>query len=195
MKNKPPKPRRCPVCRELYTPVRINLKLSPCCFNPGCVLDYAQGVRAKAEKKANAKQKREFYKKDIKTRREAAIKYFNRYILLRDRDKSCVSCGNTNTLIKYDAGHYVPAGRCTALRFDERNVHKQCSQYCNVHRSGNMAPYAKAIVAMYGQEVLDFLDGPQPKIKVTAEFYQAIEDEYKDKIRQLEKELGDNYGI
>lgn len=135
---------------------------------------------------AFAKKKKAFYEKDIKTRREAAVKYFNRYILLRDKDKGCVSCGNTNPAIKYDAGHYVPAGSCTALRFDERNVHKQCSQYCNVHRSGNRVPYAKAIAAMYGQEVLDFLDGEQPTVKITAEFYQEIEDKYKKKIKEIQ---------
>lgn len=183
--SKPLKPRRCAVCKETYTPRRIGLKVTKVCLSAGCVLDYAQGIKAKEADKAFAKKKKAFYEKDIKTRREAAIKYFNRYILLRDKDKACVSCGNANPAIKYDAGHYVPAGSCSALRFDERNVHKQCSQYCNVHRSGNRAPYAKAIAAMYGQEVLDFLDGPQPKIKITAAFYQAVEDEYKKKIKDI----------
>lgn len=185
--NKEPKQKLCLVCREPFTPKRIGLKVTKVCLNAACVLNYAQGVRAKDADKAFAKKKKAFYEKDIKTRREAAVKYFNRYILLRDKDKGCVSCGNNNPAIKYDAGHYVPAGSCTALRFDERNVHKQCSQYCNVHRSGNRAPYAKAIAAMYGQEVLDFLDGPQPKIKITVQFYQAIEDEYKAKCKALSK--------
>lgn len=179
------KQKRCPVCLEMYTPKRYGLRLTRCCENAGCRLDYAQGVRAKEASKEAKQKKKEFYQKDIKTRREAAVKFFNRYILLRDKDKPCVSCGNANPSIKYDAGHYVPAGSCSALRFDERNVHKQCSQYCNVHRSGNRAPYAKAIAAMYGQDVLDFLDGPQPKIKITAAFYQAVEDEYKQKIKDI----------
>jgi hypothetical protein len=184
------KPKKCKSCGAMFKPFSSLAKVC----SMACSLDYVGTTKQKAEEKNIKKKKKEFnsetnrmkkefYVADIKTRREAAVKYFNRYILLRDKDKPCVSCGNTNPSIKYDAGHYIPAGSCSALRFDERNVHKQCSQYCNVHRSGNSAPYAKAIAAMYGQEVLDFLDGPQPKIKITASFYQSVEDEYKEKIR------------
>lgn len=185
MMNKELKPKKCKSCGSMFKPFSSLAKVC----SMACSLDYIGTTKQQAEAKKAKQKKKEFYQKDIKTRREAAIKFFNRYILLRDKDKPCVSCGNANPAIKYDAGHYVPAGSCSALRFDERNVHKQCSQYCNVHRSGNRAPYAKAIAAMHGQEVLDFLDGEQPKIKITVDFYQAIEDEYKAKIKEISKNI------
>lgn len=45
--NRTPRPRPCPVCREEFTPKRIGLKVTKCCLNASCVLDYAQGLRAK----------------------------------------------------------------------------------------------------------------------------------------------------
>ncbi|MFZ9114761.1 MAG: recombination protein NinG [bacterium] len=38
-----------------------------------------------------------------------------------------------------------------------------------------------------GQGQVDILEGPQPKIKITAEWYKSIEDNYKLKLKELEK--------
>jgi hypothetical protein len=139
----------------------------------------------KAEKRVNARKKREFYEGDIKTRRKAAVREFNRFIRLRDADKPCISCGTTKP-VKYDAGHYITAGSCTALRFDEKNVHKQCSWYCNKNLSGNVNGYTQGLIERFDQSIVDYLRGPQPMIKITVEFYQAIEHKYKAKCKDLE---------
>ncbi len=190
--NKPLKQKKCAVCKEPFIPKRIGLKVTKVCLNPGCVLDYSQGIRAKELKrqereqsKINAQKKRDFLESDIKTRRKYAVEWFNRFIRLRDAGKPCISCGNANPSIKYDAGHYVPAGSCTALRFNEYNVNLQCSQYCNVHRSGNRIPYRAGLIEKYGQEVVDFLDGDQPIVKPTAAWYKSIEETYKQKCKDL----------
>ncbi len=142
----------------------------------------------KAQKAKHSKQKREFYENDIKTRRDAAVREFNKFIRLRDSNEPCISCGTTKP-VKYDAGHYITAGSCTALRFDEKNVHKQCSWYCNKNLSGNINGYTEGLVSKFGQERIDYLKGPQPVINITVDFYREIEDKYKIKCKIKCKEL------
>ena len=152
-----------------------------------CVVVVEKLKQQKKADKDHKARKAEFYINDLKTRREAAVYWFNRFIRLRDAGNGCTSCGNANPSIKYDAGHYVPAGRCSALRFNEYNVNLQCSVVCNQHMSGNRSAYRIGLIAKYGQEVVDFLDGEHATIKTTVAWYQSIEDTYKQKCKELEK--------
>jgi hypothetical protein len=145
----------------------------------------------RAQKRQHARQKREFYDKDIKTRREAAVRAFNAYIRLRDREMPCISCGAEAGTYKLTAGHFITAGSCTALRFDERNVFGQCWWNCNRNKSGNITGYRLGIRKRFGEEegqkLLDFLEGPQPTINITAEWYKEIEEKYRKKIKQIQE--------
>lgn len=167
----------CEACQKLI--YRASLQKS--WDNRAKAVKRAQG----AEKKANAKQKREFYENDKKTRREAAVYWFNRYIRLRDSGNGCYSCGNNRPGIKYDCGHFITAGSCTALRFNEDNAHSQCV-HCNRYLSGNVRLYRAALVAKLGEQAVLFLEGPQPTIKITVDFYKQIEIKYKAKCKTLE---------
>ena len=179
LKTKPPKPRPCAVCRELFTPVRINLKLTKVCLNAGCILDYAQGIRAKAEKKANIKQKREFRDNDKSFQKAKAQKAFNAYIRERDKDEGCISCDKTKDWQgQWHAGHYKTVGARPDLRFDERNVHKQCS-VCNNYLSGNLANYRKRLIQKIGLDQVEDLDRDGSPKKYTAADYKAIYDRYR----------------
>ena len=175
---------KCRCCKEYFR--RETMVQTP--KGNFCTYDHAtkyaiEGI-PKAKKQIEKQEKRKFYGNDIKTRREAATREFNRFIRLRDREQPCISCGTTKG-VKYDAGHYISAGSCTALRFDERNVSKQCSFYCNHSLSGNRGGYREGILKRYGQECLDYLEGPQPIIKITVDFYRGIEIEYKAKCKEL----------
>jgi len=138
-----------------------------------------------AEKKRNARQKTAYYQKDTKTRREAAVREFNKFVRLRDTGLPCISCGTVKSVV-YCAGHYIAAGNCTALRFDPRNVNRQCNKHCNLELSSNRSGYREGILKRFGQERLDFLEGPQPTIKITVDFYKAIEEKYKAKCKEME---------
>ena len=142
-------------------------------------------IKEKADRKDNARKKREFYDKDIKTRREAAVYWFNRFIRLRDSGSPCISCGATDTSLQYHAGHFIPAGSCSALRFNEKNCHLQCSR-CNNFLSGNLREYRVGLIIKIGQEDVEILEGPQPTIKITVGWYQEIEDKYKAKCKDIE---------
>lgn len=91
-------------------------------------------------------------------------KQVNWFVRMRDFGEPCCTCGTTND-IKYDAGHYRSVGSCKDLRFELTNIHRQCSRNCNVMGSGMRKEYSEFIVAMYGQDHLDWLDGPHTPLK------------------------------
>lgn len=185
--NKQLKPRRCAVCKEQYIPKRIGLKITKVCLNAGCVLDWAQGIKAKEFDKETRRRRSEMNDKDKSWWAKKAEKKCNEYIRLRDADKPCISCGNKSAHIKYDAGHFIPVGRREALRYEETNIHKQCSNNCNIHLSGNYSQYRKAIIELYGQEHLDWLEGPHDIPRRRIEDYKEIYEYYRLKVKELKK--------
>ena len=55
---------------------------------------------------------------------------FNKWIRNRDKNKPCISGGDNDLphpdmQVKYEAGHYYPAGVFSGVRFDEINVNGQ----------------------------------------------------------------------
>ena len=131
-----------------------------------------------------AKKKREFKQNDKKHLINVARDTFNKYIRLRDKDEPCISCGyisDGKNSRQWHAGHYRPAGQNTALRFDERNVHKQCS-ICNNYKSGNLVAYRENLIKKIGIEEVERLETEKPVKKWTAEELQDIINIYKAKL-------------
>jgi len=189
----------CKGCREYFRPKDGDVQFICWCSlrcaetitkrKLGQLRDNNLKALKRAERKQKrkwARQKREFYESDKKTRREAAVYWFNRYIRLRDSGNGCTSCGNNRPGIKYDCGHFITAGSCSALRFNENNAHSQCV-HCNRHLSGNVRLYRAALVTKLGEQAVLLLEGPQPIIKITAEWYKSVEIEYKAKCKELEE--------
>jgi len=121
-------------------------------------------INKKKEKKEIEKKKecrkslKEFNENDIKWLLKKTTADCNAYIRERDKNLPCVSCGTTHS-IQWDAGHYIPAGRGSALRFDVRNIHKQCC-VCNDgnKRSGNITMYRMELVRRHGEEYVAELE-------------------------------------
>jgi hypothetical protein len=110
-------------------------------------------------------------------------KVFNQFIRLRDQDKGCVSCKSN----KVDhASHYYSAGKYTALRFNESNVHGACIS-CNYFKHGNLIPYRVNLEKRLGKKTLELLDGVANRStkKWSIIELQLIEKEYKQKIKSL----------
>lgn len=108
---------------------------------------------------------------------------FNKFIRMRDKDKGCVSC---KSLKVEQASHYFSAGKYTALRFNEDNVHGSCLR-CNYFMSGNLLEYRKGLLKRIGKERLEILEGlaHRQTHKWTVLELQVIDKEYKQKIKQL----------
>jgi len=111
---------------------------------------------------------------------------FNEFIRYRDRHLPCISCGRHHEG-QYHAGHFRTTGANPELRFDEDNVHKQCSP-CNNHLSGNLIAYRPALISKIGQARFDVLMGPHELPKWKREDYIRIRDEYRAKLKAMKQE-------
>jgi hypothetical protein len=107
----------------------------------------------------------------------------NAYIRERDKNEPCISCQRYHDG-QYHAGHYTPLGRGSALRFDDRNIHKQCAP-CNNHLSGNLVGYRRNLVLRLGAEVVEYLDANHAIKKWTVPELKEIERVYKSKLKEL----------
>ena len=110
---------------------------------------------------------------------------FNSYIRLRDKYLPCISCGNTKP-VKYDAGHLYPVSTSSFLRFNEDNVNKQCSNNCNVNKSGNVLEYRLRLIDKIGLERVKYLEENRHKeLKITESEIKELIATYKAKIKML----------
>lgn len=183
---KPPRPKKCRVCPEKFTPRKA---LQIVC-SPACALLHAQRQGEKQRKaldKIERKAIREA-KERVKPRsaymREAQAA-FNAWVRERDAEQPCISCGRHHQG-KYDAGHYRSVGSNPALRFEPLNCHKQCVP-CNQHKSGNAIEYRIGLMARVGAETVAWLEGPHEPKRYSIDDLKAIKAKYKALTRELQQ--------
>jgi len=75
-------------------------------------------------------------------------------------------------------------GAAPQLRFDERNVHKQCVP-CNQHKSGNAIEYRIGLCRRIGQTVVELLETSNEIKRWTIEEAKEIKATYKAKLKEL----------
>lgn len=122
--------------------------------------------------------------------KKRAIKWFNRFIRLRDVDENglgrCCSCRKFTHFRGADAGHYVSCKQ-EATRFDEENVHFQC-QSCNRFQEGNKPDHAEHITNLYGPKKTDELLFKSRIACIRKRYdFEVIADHYRERCKQLEK--------
>ena len=171
--------KKCRYCKQTFTPV---LPMQVVC-GIECAKAIAKSKREKVEK-ANDRQKRESLKSRAQWAREAQSAA-NAYVRLRDDKDPCISCGRHHQG-QWHAGHYLSRGAHPELALDERNIHKQC-QPCNVHLSGNQIEYRKGLIARYGVDYVEWLEGPHEAKHYAVEELVAITKLYRAKRRELVK--------
>lgn len=188
-KPKQPRPKKCRVCTETYTPSK---PLQVVC-SPSCALLHAR-QKGEKERKAMAKIERKAIreaKERIKPRSEHAREAqaaFNAWVRERDADQPCISCGRHHQG-KYDAGHYRSVGSNPALRFEPLNCHRQCVP-CNQHKSGNSIEYRIGLVARIGAEAVAWLEGRHEAKRYTIDDLKAIKAQYRAMTRELQRARG-----
>ena len=183
---KQPRPKKCRVCRETYTPSK---PLQIVC-SPSCGLMHAAQKRER-ERKALDKIERKAIreaKEKIKPRAaymKEAQSVFNSWVRARDADQPCISCGRHHQG-KYDAGHYRSVGSNPALRFEPLNCHRQCVP-CNQHKSGNAIEYRIGLVARIGAEAVAWLEGPHAPKRYSIDDLKQIKAKYRAMTRELQQ--------
>jgi Bacteriophage Lambda NinG protein len=143
--------------------------------SPACAMAIVWAEEAKKQVH-ELRKRREASKPRAKWMREAQAA-FNAWIRQRDKDLPCISCGRHHQG-QWHAGHYLSTRARPELRFDERNVHKQCSA-CNRFLSGNATIYRVQLIAKVGRETVEWLEGPHEPRKYTIEDLRQIRDDYR----------------
>lgn len=140
---------------------------------------------AKAERAEIGERKQALKPKSYWLKR--AQRAFNKFIRLRDKHLPCISC-NAIESFEWHAGHFLPVGGCPQLRFDESNCALQCSS-CNVYGGGGKASgYRENLVARIGAAEVERLETDKSRRVWTVESLQAIEEIYKAKCKELERD-------
>lgn len=98
----------------------------------------------------------------------------NAYVRLRDTNDPCISCQKFVAMANADAGHFIAQGSSGALRFDLKNIHKQCDG-CNRYKHGNLIEYRIHLVEKIGLEKVEELEARRHESKKwTREELEAI---------------------
>lgn len=169
----------CKVCTAEFSQRRMGQKT---CADPVCRAEWKRQIGLRKQALAEKRAQREKLKTRSDWIKEAQIA-FNAYIRERDRDLPCISCGRYHTGA-YDAGHYRSVGAAPQLRFDERNVHKQCVP-CNQHKSGNAIEYRIGLRKRIGDSSVELLEANNAIKRWTIEDAKEIKATYKAKLKEL----------
>lgn len=191
--------RKCKHCSE-YKSAESGVKTPVawfCCHV--CAIEFAReksakvAVRQAAKRNTDSAKIERLARADLRKRKldvkpigywmKRAQASFNAWVRARDEGQPCISCGR-NHQGQHHAGHYRPAGSNPELRFEPDNCHLQCAP-CNSHLSGNLTAYRPALIAKIGLERVEWLEGPHEPKRYRRENYQAIEAEYKAKLKEL----------
>lgn len=166
-----------------------------CRVNYGIANSSKLAGKAKAEREAKRRKKDKKKLESMKTAgqyiKEAQVAV-NKYIRLRDRNKPCVSCGNSQahkiglTGHRYDAGHYRSRGSAGHLRFNLLNIHKQCVR-CNREMSGNLVEYRKELIKRIGLDRVEVLECDNSIRSFDIDYLKRIKKIFNKRARFYEK--------
>lgn len=184
--------RTCRVCREKFQPYR---SMQPTCQKFECQNEYAQRVAQKAaEKRAKAERRALNERKmDLKPiqywlrRAQVAVNAYCREFELQ-AGYGCITCG-TYDAEQWHAGHWISVGASSATRFDPANIHLQCRQ-CNYFGAGMATEYERWLPSRIGQSEVDRIKYAKREKRWTREECQAIEVEFKQKLKDLKRVSG-----
>ena len=141
-------------------------------------------LKKQTEKKATEGRiaLKKFNDTDVNVLKKVAQKVCNTYIRLRDKNEPCISCGYNGIARQWHSGHYKPIGGFSALRFNELNIHKQCS-ICNNHLSGNLVLYRENLIKKIGLQEVETLESCSETKRYSVEELQEITRYYRAKIK------------
>jgi hypothetical protein len=177
------KEKTCPVCSNLFMPVR---PMQGVC-GPKCAMKKVR--EEKSQERAKTRQRKEAIKTIADLIREAQAA-FNAFIRARDEGKPCICCGRTtddNDLLtgsRWDAGHYRSTGSASHLRFHEDNCHRQLVR-CNRHGAGRAVDYRIGLIARIGLARVEALESDNTTIKWTREYLVELKATFRRKLREL----------
>lgn len=198
------KKRRCTSCKKYKEAVKGIVAPIGFFCDKQCQYNYATKSSKQLKEKTKVivykkqKAKDTQRKKELMTRSQWYQKLQqvkNKWVTkVRDVDEFCCTCPKQSD-VKYDAGHYIAVGKNIDLRFEETNIHKQCSLQCNQFGRGMPVEYDEFIKQKYGVGHYNWLNTkflcykPHPTLKELFPTWQDIEEEIH-RYRKLLKDAG-----
>jgi len=180
------KKKRCKECNKLFVPYRTTQTVC----STSCAIKNAKAKEKKRQEDSEHIDKLIKEKKDrnkLSTYLENTKTIVHKYIRLRDKGKPCISCGAPYKS-DFDAGHFYPAGKFTALKFNLNNIHGQCIQ-CNRYNEGNFEMYSLSLPNRIGdkeyQKLVKMAEKSIKDVKKwSREELKHIQNEAKRKIKE-----------
>jgi len=167
------KPKKCVVCKEAYQPFQTLQKVC----GVKCAAELAKGKRENKERAITKEKKRLLKEMDRSHWLKKAQIVFNAWIRERDKGLPCISCGKHHSG-QYHAGHYRTVASCSALRFCEMQVWKQCAP-CNLYKSGDIINYRNNLIKKIGIENVEKIENYNESKRWTIEELKEICQKYR----------------
>lgn len=187
MKRVKPKKCRNRWCKQEFVPDR---PLQTVC-SPKCAQDLIEQRKVKEDAKRAKETRAQIMERKLAVKPlqywlKRAQKAVNSYCSARDLKAGygCITCG-TRDAVAWTAGHWISVGASSATRFDPANIHLQCHQD-NFFKGGLAQEYEARLPARIGQAEVDRLKNAKRERKWTREECQAIESEFKAKLKEIQ---------
>lgn len=176
-------------CRKEFVRRSIMHKL---CGSPECAVEWARLEKEKKERAAQRLRNRETAEQrekqmTLNDHLKLTERVVNRYVLVRDADEPCISCG-TRADVQYAAGHYRTVKAAGHLRFCPAQIHKQCNRHCNSGLSGNIYEYRPALIARIGLERFEAIENNNTPRRWTIEEAKEIRAYFAEETRKILRE-------
>lgn len=167
-KEKGKRYKKCRYCGEPKVPYG---SLQPFCFSNECIREHNEATIQKKKRK----EKKLLLNGDRTHWIKLADKAFNAFIRERDKGLPCISCGYIfkDGGRQAHAGHLKPKGVNSILRYNEDNVHVQCS-ICNNFKSGEVGEYERNLRERIGDDRVDYI------LAISKQVYSHTLDELKN---------------
>lgn len=192
--------KKCAVCPEEF--IQFNSLVKVC--SPKCALVLVQKEKEKKWRKEKAVYRKE--NKPMNKLTKEAQAAINGNVRLRDYFRPCISCGASRAEVEaqqgwkiggaWDAGHFLSRGAHPHLRFNLKNIHKQCKK-CNggsgkfSHKEKTTSErYKINIIKKIGLEAVEALECNQGSGKFEREYLERIKTIFNKKARMRKKRLG-----
>jgi hypothetical protein len=166
-------------CKKKFTPTQFAQVV--CGWQ--CSIGYDKQKKAKKAAKEHTVAKKEFRLSDKSLQKKLTQALVNKFVRLRDASEPCISCGTYTGQMQ--AGHYRSVGSHPHLRYNTRNIFKQCAR-CNSELSANLIEFRISLVRKFGTDYVESLEADQTPRQFNNEQVILIGQYYKGMIKEME---------
>ena len=176
--------KKCKICNSQFKPYLSTQRV---CSNK-CAVAFAKDKLEKQKTDLDKATKEYKEGQNLSSILAQTKKIVHEFIRKRDINKNCISC-NAPYNTSFDAGHFYPAGKFTALKFDLDNINGQCQQ-CNRYNEGEFEKYSLRLPNRIGKQNYDnLIKRAKTSIKYAKKWtrteLKAIQKDVKQKIKDL----------